>query len=200
MTKMADRIYQFKIELRDIEPMIWRRILVPESYTFWDLHVAIQDAMGWQDYHLHEFRIRKKNSKKPMHIGIPQEDQWEGQPVTQPGWAVKILLHFNEAGTAALYQYDFGDNWEHDVIFEGIMAKEKGVKYPRCIRGERACPPEDVGDYPNFLEVIANPNHEDHEHFLEWIGGRFDPEAFDPEKVKFDNPKTRWRRAFSPPR
>ena len=108
-------IYQFKITLLEIEPSIWRRIQVPADYSFWDLHVAIQDAMGWLDYHLHAFFIRPKHKKKAIEIGIPSDD-WDGDSVV-PGWEVPITDHFIEPGQLTEYRYDFGDRWIHEVLF-----------------------------------------------------------------------------------
>lgn len=106
----------------------------------------------------------------------------------------------------AEYEYDFGDRWRHELLLEGILLKEKGVKYPRCIAGERACPPEDCGSVPGYyrmLEALANPDDEEHEEMGAWLKHHaknyypYDPAAFDPRKVKFDNPRARWREAFS---
>ncbi len=84
------------------------------------------------------------------------------------------------------YEYDFGDSWEHEVMFEGSPPADPKSKYPLCVEGERACPPEDCGGvwgYADFLEAIRNPKYEEHESMLEWIGGKFDPEKFDPGKA-----------------
>ena len=132
-------VCQFRVELTEIEPLIWRRIQVPATYSFWDLHVAIQDSMGWLDYHLHVFRLRLPRRKKVMGIGIP-DDEGVGE-VTLPGWEIPITEYFTEPGKSALYEYDFGDGWGHRVLLEGILLKETGVRYPKCIAGERACPP-----------------------------------------------------------
>jgi hypothetical protein len=94
-------VYQFKISLYEIEPCIWRRIQVPAKYSFWDLHVAIQDAMGWLDYHLHAFRIRPKHKKKSIEIGIPV-DEWDGDEII-PGWQVPLVDHYTEPGQIAEY-------------------------------------------------------------------------------------------------
>ncbi len=197
-------VYQFKVTLNEIEPPIWRRIQVPTKYNFWDLHVAIQDAMGWLDYHLHAFRFHKKHKHKVTEIGIPG-DEFDDQ-VVLPGWEIPISDHFTEPGKAALYEYDFGDGWEHEVLLEGVLLKEQGAKYPRCIAGERACPPEDCGSVPgyyNLLEIIKDPGHGEYEQTIGWLKGHakkyypYDPEEFHPEKVRFDNPKRRWRIAFS---
>ena len=98
-----------------------------------------------------------------------------------------------------LYLYDFGDSWEHLIEFEGKQEKQVD-QYPICLTGARACPPEDVGGtpgYENFISIINDPTHEERKELLEWVGGKYDPEKFDPKKVKFDNPKTRWRKAFT---
>jgi len=197
---MPKRIYQYKIELEGITPTIWRRIQVPEDYSFWDLHVAIQDAIGWLDYHLHLFLIRRKHSRVATQIGIPDDYAFEGSPEILPGWEIPISDYFHDVGITADYEYDFGDGWRHKVLLEGILLREKGHKYPRCIDGARACPPEDCGGvhgYSRLLEVLADPDDEEHESMLEWLGGKYDPQKFVPGKVKFDNPKQRWKRAFS---
>jgi len=205
MTKVKNHlVYQFKVGLKGIEPIIWRRIQVPAKYSFWDLHVAIQDAMGWLDYHLHAFRVRQKHKRKPTEIGIPS-DEWDGEPVV-PGWEVTITDFFTEPGQAIEYEYDFGDGWVHEVLLESILLKEKDAKYPRCIGGERACPPEDCGSIPGYyrlLESLRDPTHTEYEENIAWLKGHarnyypYDPEKFNPADVYFDNPRRRWRIAFS---
>ena len=197
---MANRIFQFKITMKEISPLIWRRILVQETYNYWDLHVAIQDAMGWLDYHLHVFRFRRKHSRRVTEIGIPTEDRFEGEPEVLAGWEIPVSKYFYDVGVTADYEYDFGDSWEHEVVLEGVLRREAGQKYPACVAGARACPPEDCGGisgYYELLEVISNPSHEEYEETVTWLGKKYDPKAFDPENVKFDNPKRRWNRAFS---
>jgi len=197
--KKKNIVFQLKITLKEIEPPIWRRIQLPSTATFWDLHVAIQDAMGWLDYHQHLFRIKKPRAKKLIEIGIPPDDYFEDQPEIRPGWEENIEDFFVDPGRTAEYVYDFGDDWEHDILFEGILLKEKGVLYPLCITGARACPPEDCGGvwgYHDFLEIINNPNHEEHETMMQWVSGNFDSESFRAEDVTFDNPGKRWKKAF----
>ena len=180
--------------------MIWRRIQVPENYSFWDLHVAIQDAMGWLDYHLHLFRIRREHVPIPLEIGIPDDYAIEGDPEIQAGWEVPITDLFHTVGDTADYTYDFGDGWHHKIILEGILLRRKGQKYPKCNAGARACPPEDCGGihgYYQVLDVLADPNDEGHESMLEWLGGKYNPREFARGKIKFDNPTIRWKRAFS---
>lgn len=186
-----ERVYQFKITLSNAKPPIWRRIQVPETYSFWDLHVAIQDAMGWKDYHLHEFKTVNPSTGLIEDVGIPDGDY---DDEVLPGWKRKIADYFSLENPSADYMYDFGDSWEHKIQLEKIISREKNVNYPVCIKGKRACPPEDCGGvrgYDDFLEIIKDPGHEEHEDMLNWIGGEFDPERFDIKEVRFDDPDKR---------
>jgi Plasmid pRiA4b ORF-3-like protein len=197
------QVYQFKIVLVGVEPPIWRRIQVPETYSFWDLHVALQDSMGWLDHHLHVFRVAGSAAGEVEQIGIPDDDPFEGDKPTLPGWEIPITRHFTRPGTVVSYGYDFGDGWEHELTLEAILPRQAGQKYPRCVDGARACPPEDCGGvsgYENLLTVIQDPTHEEHESMLAWLGGRLDPEGFAPERVRFDDPARRYRLAFEEPR
>ena len=195
---MAARpVFQFKITLQDIKPAIWRRIQISDLCSFWDLHVAIQDAMGWTDSHLHLFTMNYSIEHGKHYIGIPDDEGFDHYK-TIPGWNYKVrdYLVINER---FIYEYDFGDGWKHLIEYEGEYPKQPDVKYPICIAGERACPPEDVGGIPgyeHFIEVISTPRHPEHQSFLEWVGGKFDPDKFNPKKVKFDNPTKRWKNAF----
>jgi hypothetical protein len=196
--RQSSTVFEFRIVLNGPEPPIWRQIQVPGSYTFWDLHVAFQDAMGWQDYHLHSFDVCVRGTQERMTIGIPDEE-FPAESPTVPGWEAPIADYFTEPGISAEYLYDFGDSWEHTVTLEKVFPREKGKRYPRCVGGARRCPPEDCGGvwgYQELLEAIRDPAHEEHESMLQWVGGGFDPEAFDASKVRFDNPDKRWRIAF----
>jgi len=187
---------QFLVVLPGTAPLVWRRILVPEAYTFWDLHVAIQDAMGWMDSHLHEFEIVDPSGRFEC-IGIPLDDLDDVRP-TAAGWEVPIAKVLVRGMGPMRYRYDFGDDWEHTLELEGVEAADGG-RYPRCVAGAGACPPEDVGGtrgYADFLQIIRDPDHPEHEETLTWAGGAFDPHAFDPASVKFDDPRKRWRTAF----
>jgi Plasmid pRiA4b ORF-3-like protein. len=198
--KWQNLIFQFKISLQEINPTIWRRIQVPAKYSFWDLHVAIQDSMGWFDCHLHVFRLKKPHGEKIIEIGIPMDD-FDDIKILQ-GWDEYISDYLFEPGIIATYEYDFGDSWNHEIVFEGILLKEKAIKYPCCIDGQRACPPEDCGGawgYENLLKVIADPDNDEYESTIEWLSGwygKYDPEAFNRKKIKFDNPEKRWKKAF----
>ncbi len=196
--KKYNQVFQFKITLKGIKPPIWRRIQVPEIYTFWDLHVAIQDAMGWDDYHFHEFEMVNPSTGLRENIGIPAPDEVFDRAVL-PGWGEKIADFFSMANRTASYVYDFGDSWVHKIQLEKICPREKNIKYPICIKGKRACPPEDCGGvwgYTELLEIINNPEHEEYEEMMEWLGGGFDPEHFDTAEVGFDDPDKRRKFAF----
>lgn len=189
------RVYQFKIEMLNTSPPIWRRVQVPEKYSFWDLHVAIQDSMGWFDCHLHVFRFTKS---RKMEIGIPNNQSFDDVNVVA-GWELFIQEHFS-IGSTCTYEYDFGDGWTHELTLEGILLAEKGRRYPVCIDGEISCPPEDCGGVPGYyrlLEILSDPNNEEYEDMIAWTGGNSDPNRFDPSAVKFDNPKKRWDITFS---
>lgn len=192
-------MYQFLIVLCDTDPLVWRRIQVPLTYTFWDLHVAIQDAMGWQDYHLHEFQARRPRGRQMEIFGIPLGDSLEPGREVKPSRTKKIADYFDYGSLPCLYTYDLGDNWVHAVVVEGatVMRGPEGVV--RCLGGARRCPPEDVGGkggYQRFLEIIADPNDPEHEDYLGWVGGHYDPNDFDPAQVTFDDPQKRWDQAF----
>ena len=179
---VADTVYQFKITLQESHPPIWRRIAVQDC-TLDKLHEHIQTAMGWTNSHLHHFRINDQLYGDPM---LMQETFEEMEYKDSTTTKISDLMPKTGKRFRFQYEYDFGDSWEHEVLFEGVVRAESKVKYPLCLEGARACPPEDVGGvwgYADFVEAIQNPDHEEHEGMLEWVGGRFDPEAFDPAKA-----------------
>lgn len=142
-----DYVHQFLVVLSGTNPLVWRRIQVPAEYSFWDFHVAIQDAMGWEDRHLHEFQLFDDGARLTVAIGIPTDRSSPDRPVV-PGWTVPLLNFFDPQGRHRWpfsYAYDFGDGWEHVLIHEGFERAKKSWKYPRCIAGEGRCPPEDCG-------------------------------------------------------
>jgi len=178
MAKSKDTgvVYQLKITLRDIKPPVWRRVLVKDC-TLTRLHDVIQTCMGWSDSHLHAFEIGGEQ------YGEPDPD---GTMETEDARRVQLSQIVAQGYKKFAYVYDFGDNWDHTIQVEKVLAPEPGVRYPCCIAGKRACPPEDCGGppgYDDFLEAIRNPSNPEHEDMLEWIGGEFDPEAFDIEAV-----------------
>lgn len=170
-------VFQLKVALRDSKPPIWRRIQVRGSTTLGRLHLILQVVMGWTDSHLHQFIVHDQ------YYGVPDLD-W-GQDVKSEQ-RVKVGQLLSEAKDRFVYEYDFGDDWLHDIVVEKVLAPEPGIRYPRCLTGKRACPPEDVGGvwgYDDFLEAIRDAAHPQHEALTEWIGEEFDPEAFDVAEV-----------------
>lgn len=174
------RILQLKITLTDSAPPIWRRVLVADHLTLYQLHQVIQIAMGWTNSHLHLFDIDGRLYSLP-EFGL---DDW-GEPVSNERRTRLFAFEWKPKKTFR-YDYDFGDNWRHEVVIEKFKPVEEGVRYPKCIGGERACPPEDVGGlsgYGDFLQAIGDPTDEEHESMLMWAGGAFNPEFFSKEEV-----------------
>lgn len=196
--RAKDTVLQLKITLEDVLPKIWRRVLIPADATFWDLHCAIQDAMGWDDTHLHGFYVANPETGLCDPIGIPNEDLAEEDDFL-PAWDVPIGLYLRQKRDEASYLYDYGANWEHTVVLEKLLPRDPSATYPLCTEGARACPPEDCGGpsgYGSLVEILATPSDPEHEEMKEWAGEDFDPEAFDPADVYFDDPKERLRMTF----
>jgi hypothetical protein len=187
--------YRFLILLADTEPLVWRRIVVPMDASFWALHVAIQDAMGWLDMHLHEFEVVPPWGGHVAHIGLPDPEL--GRRV-KDGRRCRLETWFRPQAMPARYRYDFGDDWCHIVECEDYETMDDGP-YPRCLDGGGACPPEDCGGthgYRELLRIQSDPDDPDHAGVLEWIGGPIDPHAFSPEAVHFEDPAVRAKLAF----
>jgi len=168
-------IYQIKVTLLGAQPPIWRRIQVRSDTMFARLHSILQRVMGWEDAHLHQFIIQGEP------YGALDKDSGERRKTKDERKHTLSKLVMGTGGQFA-YTYDFGDNWEHILEIEKTLPPEEGVRYPQCLAGARACPPEDVGGIPgyeNFLQALKNPDHPEHDECLEWIGATFDPEAFD---------------------
>lgn len=175
-----ERLFQFKITLKHIEPPIWRRIQIRDCRLD-RLHELIQLAFGWWNCHLYRFEIEGQRYGDPYPLGDNfDEFDYEDSTITKLSEIVPKNgnpLHFE-------YEYDFGDGWNHEILFEGCLRAECGERYPVCVEGERACPPEDVGGsrgYAEYLEAMADPKNERHDELMQWRG-RFDPEEFDVEK------------------
>jgi hypothetical protein len=178
--KSTDPIYQLKVTLRGSKPPIWRRLLVPGSCTLAELHGILQVSMGWYDSHLHLFTIGETDYSTPFPEDWPPVKDERRYRLKQVAPSEKMKF---------LYVYDFGDGWEHEILVEKILPREHGGKYPLCIKGKLACPPDDVGGiggYYFFLEAMSDPNHPEHDHYLEWWGTEFDPEEFSIEDVNLD--------------
>jgi hypothetical protein len=177
-----DEVLELRVELRGIKPPIWRRIQVPGASTFWDLHSAIQDAMGWLDGHLHAFVARDRSTGLEAWIGVPDPESLEP---ARAGWEVKVRTYLTEPGTSVEYLYDFGDGWEHKVTLQKIRRRDPTATYPRCIAGKRACPPEDCGGIWGYRDIVSG-DADAREAYPD-----YDPEAFDLSDVIFEDPTER---------
>ena len=169
----SDPVYQLRITLMGTEPRIWRQFQVRDS-TLAELHPVLQVVMGWEDDHLHMFDFRDRQFSAPY----PRSDFEDESTVTFMGLLGKKKLFG--------YEYDFGDSWAHRIEVEKKLEAEPGVTYPRCVAGERACPPEDCGGvwgYADLLEALVRPETPRHRELLEWHGETFDPEKFDVAEV-----------------
>ena len=152
--------------------------------------------MGWYDSHLHHFKIRGKGKRKAAKIGIPDFDRTGDLEEVYPGWEIPVFVYFNELGIKAKYEYDYSDGWMHTVQLEGYLYKEKETKFPICIGGERACPPEDCGGVSGYYNVLKTISDDDYEDMKIWTRQGCHPESFYKDFVKFDNPYKRWRGSF----
>ena len=154
-----------------------RHKIIPVSYE----NDVLQLAMGWTDSHLHEFRIGQER------FGTPDpDDQFMDLSEVSNERSVHLFKVLGKARAKAIYTYDFGDCWEHAIVVEKVLQPEPGIVYPMCVGGKLHCPPEDCGSIPGFynlLEAIRDPTHEEHEAMMDWLGGRYDPEAFSVEEV-----------------
>jgi hypothetical protein len=166
------RIYQMTVTLKGIRPPIWRRVQAPGTLSLAVFHGVIQTVFGWTDTHLHQFVIAGRTYGQPDDFDQALDDES----------AVSLARAAGTRTRRFLYIYDFGDNWEHEVAVEKIVAGNSGGERPLCLGGRRHRPPEDCGGppgYQNFLEAIRSPAHEEHDAMLESVGGSFDAEAFD---------------------
>lgn len=187
MAKDTSPVFQIKITLRDSQPVIWRRVPVSSKTKLSQLHDIIQAAMGWQNSHAHMFTVGTVRFTTPFQdedlIELTAIDarQVKLYHLVAPHRPYTGDFHF-----AIEYEYDFGDGWSHELVFEDVFDADPNRKVPVCIAGERACPPEDIGGvygYESFLEAIKNPDHPEHADQIEWIGHEFDPEKFDLDAV-----------------
>ena len=166
-------IYQIKVTLEESEPEIWRRFQVKGNTSLYKLHQILQVVMGWESYHLYEFVIGGTHyGESDLDYGMETKD------------AKRAKLNQAVVGEKAMftYIYDFGDDWEHEVLIEKILPPESVVRYPVCLAGENACPPEDCGGiwgYDEVLQSIQNPDDKQYDQLREWLGEGFDPKRFD---------------------
>ena len=173
------QIYQLKVTLQGSHPSIWRRIQTPGDIFLPRLHAVLQIAMGWTNSHLHAFKVAGKFYSEPS-------PDYEGLMDVVDERQVHLGQIAPGVGSRFVYEYDFGDSWEHELVVEKILPAQEGTQYPLCLGGKSACPPDDVGGiwgYSEFLEAIRDPRHPEHDEWLQWAGGQFDPTAFDLPEV-----------------
>lgn len=172
--RAAPKVYELYVELEDIEPPIWRRIIVPAAITLPKLHDVLQVVMGWTNSHLHSFEIGDRN------FSSDDGDLAESGMLDENKHTLEAVL--GDSVHEFVYEYDFGDSWRHHIEVESIAQPKTDWFYPLCVAGARAAPPEDVGGvggYIEFLSAIGDPGHDEHDRMLVWIGGAFDPAGFD---------------------
>ncbi len=166
-------VFQLRIQLENLTPTVWRRLLVPGGVRLAKLHEIFQAAMGWTNSHLHSFTIGE--DLYGMHIEDYPDDELDETEFT-------VFVALRGGVRRFRYEYDFGDSWEHEVTVEATTWSPLALKHAVCLDGQNACPPEDVGGvggYAQFLEALADPLHEEHDSYLVWVGYKFDPEAFE---------------------
>ena len=203
--RLTHEVMVIKITLQFTSPVIWRRIEVPSTYTFFELHVAIQNAMGWNDSHLHAFTLVPKDGVKPAHryanhvrIEFPHPDNNEIDSVSQSyDERMESIEQWLVAKPhSCIYEYDFGDGWEHQIVCEKVHPAEVGINYPQCSAGKNACFCVIVNiffEFDRLKDILADPKHEEHNDYVSWLSldsaAEFDPTEFNPKDVHFDDPK-----------
>jgi hypothetical protein len=173
-TKKPAAVFRLHIELEDVSPPVWRKLLVPSNITLADLHTALNEVMGWTNSHLHQFILR---DRRFGDVTMPDSEELELEDERK----VRLDALVGERQSIG-YEYDFGDGWLHHVEVEKKLEFDARLPYPLCVGGARACPPEDcggAGGYEHLLEVLKDEKDEEHDDLVTWVGGHFDPEGFD---------------------
>ena len=172
-------VYELNVAVVGIRPRIWRRLQVPSTMDLGRLHRALQVCFGWDDDHLHQFTVgetKRGAALRRYDRDIDEKDETR----------TRLSKTAPNEQSSLIYTYDFGDNWEVEIVVQKILPRDPGGTYPVCLAGRRAGPVEDCGGifgYEKMCEALADPTHEDHEEYVEWFGNEFDPEAFDIDAV-----------------
>ena len=175
-----DNIAILRIELVDIEPLIWRRVAVRTSTSLPVLHSVIQATMGWLDNHLWEFAIKRRRYSVP----IADDPDWNRRITDATG--VKLIELLASGATEITYLYDMGDNWQHRIVVEKLKPAEPAALYPQFLGGERRCPPEDCGGFPGYYELLGNITRKQSKKrkaALDWYGGPYNPDDIDEQQI-----------------
>ena len=168
-------VFQLRVQLQEVRPVVWRRVLVAGSVRLSKLAEVLLTTMGWENSHLHQFPIAD------AHYGMHADDWGDVDEDEIDEKTVSVLKALGDE-RQFFFDYDFGDGWEHEIVIEQVTWGSGGLKFAVCVDGENACPPEDVGGaggYEIFLAAMADPDHEEHDDYLRWMGGAFDSTAFD---------------------
>jgi hypothetical protein len=187
-------IYQMRVALAGIKPPIWRLLQVPGTARLGWLHAVLQVAVGWTNSHLHQFRVNETlYSDTRSHYA-----EFEDDPVIHDEWKATLLQVAPHPADVLGYEYDFGDSWNHDITVERILPPDPALAaQATCVDGARACPPEDCGGiwgYADLVKILRNRKHPEHKSMKDWLGGPFDPEAFDRNKTNTWLRKLKWPR------
>lgn len=172
MIPFGTTAHTLKVTLRDVKPAVWRRVAVQSETPLPKFAHMLEAAMGWEGHHLHMFDVGG--------ILFGRADEDADYQIDERCATMKHLLP--KLQSKLLWNYDFGDGWEHDVVVEAIESSQEGKRYPLCLEGKRACPPEDCGGVPGYgelLRVLADPDDDEHDHMVSWAPEGFDPAAFD---------------------
>jgi hypothetical protein len=172
---MTATLYHLRIALREIKPEIWRTFVIDGETPFSELHEIIQIVMGWENEHLYKFDFENQAIvDRSEEENFVQKKAFDSNVITLN----KLNL---QKGQKFYYTYDFGDNWEHEIIVEDVE-KTTPISYPICIAGEHSCPPENCGGtagYLDLLKALKRPQSKAYKDYRSWLGGDFDPEDFD---------------------
>ena len=177
---------QFKVVIDGIEPAVWRRLVVPADWHLGHLHLAIQAAFNWWNYHLHMFEIGGLGFSDDVYRDSGEAGLGDARALHE---AAILLSDFRQSGCQFSYTYDFGDMWRHTIEVEEFLFMEPRPRQAICLEGQRACPPEDVGGvngYSEFLRIMLDPAHPEYRWTKKWCGGHFDPSWFDLAVVNRD--------------
>ncbi len=172
MAQPGQSVFQLRAQLKRVDPVVWRRLLVPGSVRLDKLHLVLQAAMGWTNSHLHCFRVGD----------LAYGTQFDDNPLDELDECSVSVTQVLRDERRFIYEYDFGDSWEHDVVVEDRSSLRLGLRFAVCLDGQNACPPEDCGGVPGYramLRALDDPADEERESYLAWLGGPFDPAHFD---------------------
>jgi hypothetical protein len=165
-------VFQLRVQLKGVDPVVWRRLLVPGRAHLGKLDLMIQAAMGWTNSHLHCFRFGE----------LTYGTQFDDNPLDELDETAVTVAELLAEQRRFVYEYDFGDSWEHDVVVEDRTGTRLGLKFAVCLDGQNACPPEDCGGvsgYRSMLQALGDPDDDEHDSYLAWVGGPFDPAYFE---------------------